>query len=43
LATAKNIISDIALQEGIGELPPIGSMVETPSAVLLSEEIAAET
>jgi len=40
---AKKIITDIARQENIGQIPPLGAMIETPSAVLLAAEIATES
>lgn len=41
LQHAITIIEDIAAEEGIGSLPPIGTLVETPSAVFAIEEILA--
>jgi len=41
LAHAKSIIQDTADKDGITNLPPIGALIETPSAVFAIEEILA--
>lgn len=41
LRHAITIIEDVAREEGIGSLPPVGALVETPSAVFAIEEILA--
>jgi len=38
---AKSIIQDTADKDGISNLPPIGALIETPSAVFAIEEILA--
>jgi phosphoenolpyruvate-protein kinase (PTS system EI component) len=42
LREALSIIRALATEEGIRELPPIGALVETPSAVFAIEEILAD-
>ena len=41
LVHAKSIIQDTADKDGISNLPPIGALIETPSAVFAIEEILA--
>jgi phosphotransferase system enzyme I (PtsI) len=41
LQHAKSIILDVAEKEGVSNLPPIGALIETPSAVFAIEEILA--
>lgn len=41
LQHAMSIIRDVAENDGISDLPPIGTLVETPSAVFAIEEILA--
>lgn len=41
LQQAITIIQDIAVKEGIADLPPIGTLVETPSAVFAIDDILA--
>lgn len=43
LQHAMTIIRDVAAQEGIDRLPPIGTLVETPSAVFAIDDILAIT
>jgi len=41
LQHALSIIQDVAEKEGLPELPPIGTVIETPAAVFAIEEILA--
>lgn len=43
LIQARNFIGGVAESLGISHLPPIGAMIETPSAVFQAPEIAAES
>ena len=43
LIQAKALIAEIAGQADMDQLPPVGAMIETPSAVMMIEDIAAES
>lgn len=42
LRAALSLIREVAAQEGVLQLPPVGALIETPSAVFSVEEILAQ-
>lgn len=43
LREAIAVVNDVAHAEGVREIPPIGALVETPSAIFAIDEILADT